>query len=152
MTRMSELAAQYPRYGYRQVRIFLARDGHHMGNDRAYRLWKRAGLQVPRRKARRRVAASRPRPTPPTGPNHVWAYDFVFDTSATGQQIKCLTVVDEWTREALAIAHDQNVRVVCCGTSNPTAKPTIAVRMPPTQAYSVLACGKTSSHGRFSSP
>ena len=40
---------------------------------------------------------------PPTGPNHVWAYDFVFDTSATGQQIKCLTVVDEWTREALAI-------------------------------------------------
>ena len=40
---------------------------------------------------------------PPTGPNHVWAYDFVFDTCATGQQIKCLTVVDEWTREALAI-------------------------------------------------
>jgi len=40
---------------------------------------------------------------PPTGPNHAWAYDFVFDTSATGQQIKCLTVVDEWTREALAI-------------------------------------------------
>jgi putative transposase len=103
LSRMSELAAQYPRYGYRQVRIFLARDGHRMGNDRAYRLWKRAGLQVPRRKARRRVAASRPRPTPPTGPNHVWAYDFVFDTSATGQQIKCLTVVDEWTREALAI-------------------------------------------------
>jgi putative transposase len=49
------------------------------------------------------VAASRPRPLPPTGPNHVWAYDFVFDTPATGQQIKCLTVVDEWTREALAI-------------------------------------------------
>jgi putative transposase len=103
MSRMSELAAQYPRYGYRQVRIFLARDGHHMGTDRAYRLWKRAGLQVPRRRPRRRVAASRPRPTPPTGPNHVWAYDFVFDTCATGQQIKCLTVVDEWTREALAI-------------------------------------------------
>jgi putative transposase len=40
---------------------------------------------------------------PPTGPNHVWAYDFVFDTCATGQQIKCLTIVDEWTREALAI-------------------------------------------------
>jgi transposase InsO family protein len=103
MSRMSELAAQYPRYGCRQVRIFLARDGHHMGTDRAYRLWKRAGLQVPRRKARRRVAASRPRPIPSTGPNHVWAYDFVFDTCATGQQIKCLTVVDEWTREALAI-------------------------------------------------
>ena len=43
MSRMSEVAAQYPRYGYRQVRIFLARDGHRMGTDRAYRLWKRAG-------------------------------------------------------------------------------------------------------------
>jgi putative transposase len=103
LSRMSELAAQYPRYGYRQVRIFLARDGHRMGTDRAHRLWKRAGLQVPRRRPRRRIAASRPRPVPPTGPNHVWAYDFVFDTCATGQQIKCLTVVGEWTREALAI-------------------------------------------------
>jgi putative transposase len=74
-----------------------------MGPDRAHRLWRQAGLQVPRRRSRRRVASSRPRPLPPTGPNHVWAYDFVFDTSATGQQIKCLTVIDEWTREALAI-------------------------------------------------
>jgi putative transposase len=49
------------------------------------------------------VAASRPRPLPASGPNHVWAYDFVFDTCANGQQLKCLTVVDEWTREALAI-------------------------------------------------
>lgn len=100
---MSELAAQYPRYGYRRVRIFLGREGHVMGVDRAHRLWRQAGLQVPRRRPRRRVAASRPRPLPPTGPNHAWAYDFVFDTSATGQQIKCLTVVDEWTWEALAI-------------------------------------------------
>ena len=100
---MCELAAQYPRYGYRRVRIFLGREGLVMGPDRAHRLWRQAGLQVPRRRPRRRVAASRPRPLPPTGPNHVWAYDFVFDTSATGQQIKCLTVVDEWTREALAI-------------------------------------------------
>ena len=102
-TQMRELAGQYPRYGYRQVRIFLERDGHRMGTDRAYRLWKKANLQVPRRRSRRRVATNRPRPLPPTGPNHVWAYDFVFDTCATGQQIKCLTVIDEWTREALAI-------------------------------------------------
>ena len=74
-----------------------------MGPDRAHRLWRRAGLQLPRRRPRRRVAASRPRALPPTGPNQVWAYDFVFDTCAGGQQLKCLTVVDEWTREALAI-------------------------------------------------
>lgn len=101
--RMRELAMQYPRYGYRRVRIFLGRDGHAMSVDRAYRLWRSAGLQVPRKRPRRRVAASRPRPLPPTACNHVWAYDFVFDSCANGQQIKCLTVVDEWTREALAI-------------------------------------------------
>lgn len=45
----------------------------------------------------------RPRPVPATGPNQVWAYDFVFDACAYGQKLKCLTVVDEWTRESLAI-------------------------------------------------
>jgi len=103
LKRMRELAAQYPRYGYRFIRVFLARDGISMGATRAYRLWRSAGLQVPRKRPRRRVAASRPRPQPATGPNQVWAYDFIYDTCANGQQLKCLTVVDEWTREALAI-------------------------------------------------
>jgi len=49
------------------------------------------------------VAASRPRPLLPTGPNSVWAYDFVYDACANGQQIKCLTVIDEFTRECLSI-------------------------------------------------
>lgn len=102
-SRMRELAAQYPRYGYRRIRIFLGRDGHRMGNDRAHRLWRQCKLQVPRRRPRRRVATGRPRPLAPTGRNQVWAYDFVFDACANGQKLKCLTVVDEWTREALAI-------------------------------------------------
>jgi putative transposase len=101
--RMRALAAQYPRYGYRRVRIFLGREGHRMGNDRAHRLWRAERLQLPRRRPRRRVASSRPRPVPATGPNQVWAYDFVFDACANGQKLKCLTVVDEWTRESLAI-------------------------------------------------
>lgn len=100
---MRELAAQYPRYGYRRIRIFLRRVGHAMSTDRAYRLWRIAGLQLPRKRPRRRVAASRPRPLPASGPNHVWAYDFVFDACANGQKLKCLTIVDEWTHEALAI-------------------------------------------------
>ena len=74
-----------------------------MSTDRTHRLWRQAGLQVPRRRPRRRVALSRPRPVPATAVNHVWAYDFVFDTCANGQTLKCLTVVDEWTRESLAI-------------------------------------------------
>ena len=74
-----------------------------MSVDRAHRLWRSAGLQVPRRRPRRRVATGRPRPVPATGPNHVWAYDFEFDACANGQQLKCLTVIDEYTREGLAI-------------------------------------------------
>jgi putative transposase len=85
MTAMRALAGQYPRYGYRKIRIFLQRAGHAMSADRAHRLWRQAALQVPRRRPRRRVAASRPRPLPSTGRNHVWAYDFVFDTCANGQ-------------------------------------------------------------------
>ncbi len=100
---MQRLAGLYPRYGYRRIRVFLRREGHGMSRHRAHRLWRLAGLQLPRRRPRRRVAASRPRPVPAFGPNHVWAYDFVFDASASGQQIKCLTVIDEFTREALAI-------------------------------------------------
>jgi putative transposase len=100
---MKTLAAQYPRYGYRTIRIFLERQGHTLGPDRMYRLWRQEGLQVPRKRPRRRVAASRPRPLPPTAINHVWAYDFVFDTCADGRSLKCLTVIDEFTRECLAI-------------------------------------------------
>ena len=103
LTAMRRLAAQYPRYGYRRIRVFLRREGYDMSRHRAYRLWRLAGLQLPRRRPRRRIAASRPRPLPPTGLNHVWAYDFVFDACANGQQIKCLTLIDEFTRECLAI-------------------------------------------------
>ncbi len=108
--RMRELSAQYPRYGYRRVRIFLERQGWKMSPERTYRPWRRAGLQVPRRRSRRRIAASRPRPVPATGLNQVWAYDFVFDDCANGQQLKCLTIIDEWSRECLAIDVPGNIR------------------------------------------
>lgn len=100
---MKRLSARYPRYGYRRIQVFLEREGYVMSSDRAYRLWKQAGLQVPRKRPRRRVASGRPRPLAPMGPNQVWAYDFVFDACANGQQLKCLTVIDEYTRECLAI-------------------------------------------------
>lgn len=58
---------------------------------------------MPKKRPRRRAAATRPKATAPTGPNQVWAYDFEFDACANGQQLKCLTVIDEYTREALAI-------------------------------------------------
>ena len=103
MAAMAGLAATYPRFGYRRINVFMERLGHVMGADRAFRLWSKAGLQVPRKRPRKRVAASRPRPKLPMGANELWAYDFVYDACANGQQIKCLTVVDEYTRECLAI-------------------------------------------------
>jgi putative transposase len=109
--RMKELSKQYPRCGYRRIRIFLGRDGHRMSPGRAHRLWQLAGLQVPRKRPRRRLAAAaRPRPQAPCGANQVWSYDFVFDHCANGQQLKCLTVTDEFTKEGLAIEVDGRIR------------------------------------------
>jgi putative transposase len=78
---MQRLSVQYPRYGSRRIRVFLARDGIEVGKEEC----------------------ARPRPLAPAQANSVWSYDFVFDACANGQQIKCLTVVDEYIREALAI-------------------------------------------------
>ena len=106
---MRRLSSQYPRYGYRRIRIFLQREGMTMSASRAERLWRQAKLQVPRKRPRR-SAAARPRPLPPMAANHVWAYDFVFDACANGQQLKCLTIVDEFTHESLAIDVAGNIR------------------------------------------
>lgn len=103
MQAMKVLSAQYPRYGYRRIRIFLRRQGFELSWSRTHRLWRQAGLLVPKKRPRRRIATGCPRPFSPFKANAVWAYDFVFDTTAEGQQIKCLTVIDEYTRECLAI-------------------------------------------------
>ncbi len=108
--RMKHYAAMYPRFGYRRIHVYLEREGIVMGWDRMLRLWRQARLQVPKKRPRKRVAASRPRPLPAFGPNQVWAYDFVFDACANGQGLKCLVVTDEWTHEALAIDVQGSIR------------------------------------------
>jgi len=110
IARMRVHAERYPRFGYRRIHVYLAREGHTMGYDRMFRLWQQARLQVPRKRPRKRAAASRPRPMASTGPNQVWAYDFVFDACANGQTLKCLTITDEWTHEALAIDVQGSIR------------------------------------------
>ena len=100
--RMAELAKEHPRYGYRRIRALLGREGKTMSRRRAFRLWQKAGLKVPR-KRRRRVPRGTERPVPAMGAGQVWAYDFVHDMCANGQALKCLTIVDEYTRECLAI-------------------------------------------------
>lgn len=82
LEQVRELAGQYPRYGYRRIHVFMGRRGYRMSMDRMHRLWRLAKLQVPRKRPRKRVAVSRPRPVPALAANQVWAYDFVFDACA----------------------------------------------------------------------
>ena len=74
---MRRLSGMYPRFGARRIQIFLRREGLQMGKERCERLWAQAGLQVPSKRRRRRVAGSRPRPHTPTAINAVWSYFFL---------------------------------------------------------------------------
>lgn len=99
---MKELSGKYPRFGSRRIRIFLGRSGIEIGKERCSRLWAKAGLQIPK-KRRRRATGTRQRPLAPAAINSVCNYEFVHDACTNGQKIKCLTVVDEFTRECPAI-------------------------------------------------
>lgn len=106
---MKSLSSRYPRFGSRRIRVFLQRVGIVIGQERCSRLWAKAGLQVPR-KRRRKIASQRVRPLFATERNCVWSYDFVYDACANGQKLKCLTVVEEYTRECLAIEVSGTIR------------------------------------------
>lgn len=106
---MNKLSGIYPRFGSRRIRIFLQREGLHIGKERCSRLWAKAGLQVPKKRRRKRAGTSL-RPLAPITQNSVWSYDFVYDACANGQKLKCLTVVDEYTRECLAIDVNGSIR------------------------------------------
>ena len=104
--RIIELAKQYGRYGYRRITALLKNEGWKVNHKRVERIWRQEGLKVPQRQPKRgRLwlndgSCIRRRPE---HPNHVWAYDFVFDRTHDGRALRMLTVVDEYTRECLAI-------------------------------------------------
>src|SRR5262249_61262169 len=79
------LAGQYPRDGYRTIRIFLERQGHVLGTDGMHRLWRPWRLQPPQQRPRRRGAPRRPRPVPPPAAKHGPASASAFDTAASGR-------------------------------------------------------------------
>lgn len=106
---MKGLSAKYPRFGSRRIRIFLERTGMVMGKERCARLWAKAELQVPRKRLRKKISSKR-QPMAATRGNSVWCYDFVHDACANGQKLKCLTVVDEFTKECLAIEVASSIR------------------------------------------
>ena len=101
-----ELARQYGRYGYRRITALLRAEGWRCNHKRVERIWRREGLKVPARQPKRgRLwlndgSCVRLRPE---RANHVWAYDFVEDRTRDGRKLRLLNVVDEFTRECLAI-------------------------------------------------
>jgi putative transposase len=104
------LACQYGRYGYRRVTALLRNDGWKVNHKRVERLWRQEGLKVPQKQPKRRRlwlndgSCIRLRPE---HVNHVWSYDFVADRTSNGKPIRMLTIIDEFSRECLAIHVDR---------------------------------------------
>ncbi len=110
--RMFALSRKHPRYGYRRIHALLAREGRRINVKRVHGFWRLVGLQVPVRRRRRRTKRKDTSPLRAPRPNHVWPYDFTFDRCDNGSAIKCLTLIDEFTREALAIRSDNGPEFV----------------------------------------
>jgi len=107
--RIEDIAALKRRYGYRRVYVRLRREGWMVNRKRVYRLYRELGLAVRRRK-RKRIGMVERRPLPkPSAVNQSWSMDFVSDGLADGRRLRCLTIVDDCTRECLAIEVDTSI-------------------------------------------
>ncbi len=110
--RLREISENKPRWGYRRAHARLLEEGWSLNRKRIQRLWRSEGLRVPARKRKHRRLgestedADRLRAE---RPNHVWALDFQADQTADGRQLRLLNVVDEFTREALAVECERSI-------------------------------------------
>jgi len=103
---MLNFSRRHPRYGYRRITALLRRAGWVVNKKRIQRLWREQGLKVPRKQHKKRRLGSSANGCKRRAAefrNHVWTYDFVFDRTDDGRRLKFLTVVDEFTRECLAL-------------------------------------------------
>ncbi len=103
---MTRLATQYGRYGYRRITELLHREGWKVNHKRVERLWRREGLKVPQKQPKRRrlwLADGSCIRLRPAYKDHVWSYDFVQTRTHDGQVVRMLTLIDEHSRECLAI-------------------------------------------------
>ena len=104
--RIIDLATQYGRYGYRRITAMLRQEGWRVNHKRVERIWRREGLKVPQKQPKRRRlwlndgSCIRLRPQ---FKDHVWSYDFVIARTAEGKAFRMLNIIDEYSRECLAI-------------------------------------------------
>lgn len=102
---LRQIACKHTRFGYRRAHALLRRAGLQTNHKRVHRVWRLMNLSLPQRRPRKRLKKSSAAAaiTEATRPNQVWTYDFVHDWCASGQRLKLLTVIDEFTREGLCI-------------------------------------------------
>jgi transposase InsO family protein len=110
--RTLELVRQRPRFGYRRIAALLRAESWRASATRIYRLWRREGLKVPQKKRKRRrlgTSANGCHRRRAEFKDHVWCWDFVFDHTTGGSTLKWLSIVDEYTRECLALKVDRSI-------------------------------------------
>ncbi|HWB01034.1 MAG TPA: IS3 family transposase, partial [Pirellulales bacterium] len=109
---MRTLAGQRPRFGYRRIAALLRRASWRASNTRILRLWRREGLKVPQKRRKKRHLGTSNQACHvrrAAHKDHVWCWDFVFDRTVTGSPLKWLSIVDEYTRECLALKVDRSI-------------------------------------------
>ena len=107
------LATEYGRYGYRRITALLRAAGWAVNVKRVERIWRQEGLKVPSKqpkKGRLWLTDGSCVRLRPERPNHVWSYDFVEDRTHNGRKFRMLNVIDEFTRECLAIRVDRRLK------------------------------------------
>jgi len=112
---MLKMAGRHPRYGYRRITALLVRNGWRVNKKRVHRLWLEHGLKVPLLRRKRRRLGMKENGCPyhrAERKDHVWCYDFTHDRTENGKCLRFLSVVDEYTRECLALEVDHNFKAV----------------------------------------
>jgi putative transposase len=104
-----DLSRERRRFGYRRLHILLQREGIVINHKKLRRLYREEGLQVRRRGGRKRALGTRSPMILPDGPNQRWSLDFVSDAFADGRRFRVLCVVDDFTRECLALVADTSI-------------------------------------------
>jgi putative transposase len=107
--KMREIAEQRRRFGYRRIGMMLEREGIVMNHKKLRRLYGEEGLSVKRRRGRKRALGTRAPMLEPSGPTVRWSLDFVSDTFGDGRKFRILAVIDDFTRESLALVADTSL-------------------------------------------
>lgn len=107
--RIRELAFLRKRFGYRRIQILLRREGLKVNHKKVYRIYREEGLTVRKRKRKRFLKHRTEKAVNATTPNEKWSMDFVHDALSNGKKIRTFNIIDEYTRECLAIYVDYSI-------------------------------------------